>query len=192
MDKQKEYVDKVLDRLVSETSMDYEKVYFPFLINFPIRYLTSVQPRFPNSYFIRHCKDIYGLNDDEAYYVRRLYIKIIRDKIEDNKNTITESEERTVKDSIFLRKMIKYLKDKTKVVIEPFDIYDGYIIAPIGNGFRWDFEYKTIQPRGDFANEWYKEMQGVYGLSRKEVILYDIMGVYMDFIWETIEKISDG
>ena len=90
----------------------------------------------------------------------------------------------------YLDKIMERLISKTKVVIEPFDIYDGYIIAPIGHGFRWDFYYKTIQPHGDFANEWWAEMQGVYGLTSKEVMI--IMDVYMDFIWETLEKISNG
>ena len=212
MDKQKEYLDKVLDRLVSETIVDNRysgheiwsgmNISVPFY-NKPFSFqsflpgpLTSSRfrkrDRRPPLYtlFEQHCKVVYGLNDDEIDYMWDEYEKIIRGKLEDKLNTITESEEITVKDSVFLRKIIKYLKDNTKVVIEPFDIYDGYIITPIGNGFRWDFYYKTLQPHEDFANEWWKEMQGVYGLSSKEVMI--IMGIYKDFISETLEKISDG
>ena len=189
MDKQKEYVDKVIEQIVSETIIDYDKgrIDSPFSVFYHSDIIRQNESTY---YFATHCRDVYGLDDDEVEYVWVVYKDIINNKLKRNKNTITESEKITVKDSIFLRKMIKYLKDNTKVVIEPFDIYDGYIIAPIGNGFRWDFEHKTIQPHGDFANEWWKEMLEVYGLSSKAVLI--VMGVYMDFIWETLEKISDG
>lgn len=195
------YLNNVLNSLVRETNIDFdeETLYMPFFNSFHAYPFESYYiPKFfhPSSTystppsFTEHCRDIYGLNDDEIYYVWDEYKTIIGDKILSNKNTITESEKITVKDSIFLRKIIKYLKNNTKVVVEPFDIYDGYIIAPIGNGFRWDFDHKSRQPHGDFANEWWKEMLGVYGLSSKEVLI--VMGVYEDFIWETLEKISDG
>ena len=206
------FLNKVIDQILSETIVDNRysgheiwvsrNISVPFSHN-PISFQSFLpgplttsrfykRDRLPPLYtlFEQHCKVVYGLNDDEVDYLWDEYKNIIKDKIEHNKNTITESEEITVKDSIFLRKMIKYLKDNTKVVIEPFDIYDGYIIAPIGNGFRWDFYNKTIQPHGDFANEWWKEMLEVYGLSSKEVLI--VMGIYQDFIWETLEKISDG
>ena len=149
-------------------------------------------------YFSIHCQDIYGLDSSEIGYAFQKYRNIIMLKIngviesrsKENLNTITESEEITLNDNKFLQTVLNYLKEDTKVVIEPSREYDGYIIAPIGNGFRWDFEHKTLQPHEDFANEWWKEMLGVYGLSSKEVLI--VMDVYMDFIWETIEKISDG
>ncbi len=195
------FLYKVLERIVDETIIDYDRkmIETPFPLIGPdsfSRYLfTRSSPIFngqdgPFISFVKHCTNVYGLNDDEVDYLWVKWRDIIKDKIERNKNTITESEKITVKDSIFLRKIIKYLKDNTKVVIEPFDIYDGYIIAPIGNGFRWDFYNKTIQPVGDFVTEWWEEMLEVYGLSSKAVLI--VMGIYQDFISETLEKISDG
>ena len=195
------YLDKVVDQIVRETNHREGEKYMdiPWIKHKLTKTLFDQRLRYDKSFrgklnipqpFTKHCKNIYGLNKEETGYVWNEYVQTIKDMIERNKNTITESEEITVKDSIFLRKMIKYLKDNTKVVIEPFDIYDGYIIAPIGNGFRWDFYHKTLQPHEDFANEWWKEMQGVYGLSSKEVLI--VMDVYINFIWETLEKISDG
>ncbi len=93
-------------------------------------------------------------------------------------------------EKIYIDKVLERLISKTKVVIEPFDIYDGYIIAPLGNGFRWDFYNKSLQPHGDFTNELFLEMVEVYGFNTNEVFL--VGGIYKDFIWETLEKISNG
>jgi hypothetical protein len=77
----KNFLNKVVDQIVSETRVDYEKekVYTSF--SFPHPSLSSS----PFSYiFTTHCKDVYGLNYEETEYVWNEYIKIVRDKIEDN------------------------------------------------------------------------------------------------------------
>ena len=93
----------------------------------------------------------------------------------------------------FLDKLLNYLVENTKVgrYEKLSDIhfhYDGYIIVPIGKGFRFDFYGKTMQGEGDFANEWWKEMEEVYSLKNEEVI--PLLEEYYDFLWDRIHKFS--
>jgi hypothetical protein len=81
------FLDKVVDQIVSETMVDYDKerVYTP-LTPFPLFYspisssFLSPLLRLP-SIFSKHCKEVYGLNDEESEYVWDEYKKIIKDKI---------------------------------------------------------------------------------------------------------------
>jgi len=89
------YLDKVVDQIVRETEIDYvnESIYFPFLLNLNHRYgqmsTTNLIPflnlRKTKYYipFINHCRDIYGLNDEEILYVSDKYKKIINDKLKE-------------------------------------------------------------------------------------------------------------
>jgi len=66
--------------------------------------------------------------------------------------------------------------------------YTGYLIVPIGNGFRFDVSYKTRHPDGDFTNEWWTEMKEIYTLKDKEVMY--VLNEYNDFLWYMVEKIN--
>jgi hypothetical protein len=96
----KNFLNKVLGQIMSETRMndDYKgddvwvwrNIYVPFsyvAISFqsflPGPLSTS---RFPPLYilFTNHCEEVYGLNKEETEYAWDEYIKIIRDKIENN------------------------------------------------------------------------------------------------------------
>ena len=63
------FLDKVVNQIVSETIMDEERVYVPF---FPYYSLSSYR-----SPFTKHCKDVYGLNEQEIEYVWEEYREII-------------------------------------------------------------------------------------------------------------------
>ena len=85
----KKFLDKVIDQIVNETEIDHERE----LIRYPYTHnLTSLpfQTHFPiySHYlflpFIKHCKDVYGLNEQEIDYVWNEYKDIINDKIENN------------------------------------------------------------------------------------------------------------
>ena len=87
----KRFLDKVIDQIVSETTIDYDEERFlpPFSIpspivpfpSFPISSLTVPFLLFsPYPSFTIHCRDVYGLNKEEIGYVWKEYIKIIRDK----------------------------------------------------------------------------------------------------------------
>ena len=84
----KRFLDKVVDQLVNETIIDYDKKRLyrtfsprPSPIPFP-----SPGSYIPTSFlfppfFPTHCKEVYGLNDDEVKYVWNEYRDIITDKI---------------------------------------------------------------------------------------------------------------
>ena len=87
----KNYLDKVVSQIVSETTIDdSEVIRFPFPpYSFPISilYPFSSPPRvsfFLYFSFPDHCKDVYGLNEDEIQYVWDNYRDIVKDKIDSN------------------------------------------------------------------------------------------------------------
>ena len=80
------FLHKVLDQIVSETRIDYDRKVietpfplprfsFPTFPSFPI-----LQPHPPFS-LLKHCKEVYGLNKQEIEYVWEEYREIIKDKI---------------------------------------------------------------------------------------------------------------
>lgn len=82
------YLDKVLDQIVSETRIDYDKerLYTPFFsAPFHLLHFRHLKPHTTSPLLLRllrrHCKEVYGLNDDEIDYVWEEYKKIIKDKI---------------------------------------------------------------------------------------------------------------
>ena len=89
MDKQKKYLDKVINHIVKNTKMDYEKktIYFlnsfyPPLVSSPRKFTNfSSHPHFI-SRFSKHCIDTFGLTGEEIEYVWNEYKDIIKNKIE--------------------------------------------------------------------------------------------------------------
>ena len=91
----KRFLDKVLDQLVYETRIDYDRkvIKTPLLSssyssNFPLhsfsRFFSIDLSPFvtrPLPSFTKHCKGVYGLNGDEIEYVWEEYKRIIKDKI---------------------------------------------------------------------------------------------------------------
>ena len=83
------YLDKVIEFLVRDTIIDYDKqkIKFPF----PFYYFSSFRlpffslyfspSRMSSSQFSDYCRDIYGLTDEEIKYVWNEYKKVITDKI---------------------------------------------------------------------------------------------------------------
>ena len=81
------FLNKVVDQIVRETRIDYdmEEIQFPFLpllaLDLIILANLSTQPPPP---FSKHCRDIYGLNEEETIYVWKEYREIVKDKIDNN------------------------------------------------------------------------------------------------------------
>jgi hypothetical protein len=75
------FLDKVLDQLVRETTIDYEndRIFTPFQKPFFFSNIFFLFVSFKT--FYRHCEEIYGLNYDETEYVWEEYKEIIRDKV---------------------------------------------------------------------------------------------------------------
>jgi len=87
------FLHRVLDQLVYETEIDYESKRFdppftrpsffpPHLSSIPFTTINRIDSHSPLIPFIIHCREIYGLNDDEMDYVWKEYKKIILDKID--------------------------------------------------------------------------------------------------------------
>ena len=83
------FLNKVLDQLVRETTIDYEndRIFTPFSPNsLPDSLLLSIVKDWNTSPLLhrllrRHCKEVYGLNDDEINYVWVKWRDTIKDKI---------------------------------------------------------------------------------------------------------------
>ena len=69
----KKFLDKVVDQIVRETRIDYGEE----IIVSPFHPFTSVLP--PS--FFDHCRDVYGLKEQEIKYVWKEYKQAIKDKI---------------------------------------------------------------------------------------------------------------
>ncbi len=82
----KKFLDKVVDQIVIESTIDYRsggKVDITLINEFPNWLLTNNKSydRYFYPHFSHHCKEIYGLNNDEVRYVWGEYKEIIKDKI---------------------------------------------------------------------------------------------------------------
>ena len=85
------FLDKVVDQIVSETTIDYEKERFlppSSTSTFSSFHFTSsyFYPFSPYPSFIIHCEEVYGLNKDEVKYVWDKYRHIIRDLFKEDNN----------------------------------------------------------------------------------------------------------
>jgi len=77
-DNQNTYLDKVVEFLVRNTKMDYDKgeIQYPFIrVHFNAR-IDFIYPPFK-----KYCKNVYGLTDQEIKYVWKEY----KEKIENGK-----------------------------------------------------------------------------------------------------------
>ena len=77
------FLNKVIDQIVYETRIDYDrKVIGTPLHPIPFHYPspTFIRPTSP-LIFSRHCKGVYGLNEQEIEYVWNEYRDIIKDKV---------------------------------------------------------------------------------------------------------------
>ena len=86
-DKQKKYLDKVVELLVKYTVINYGKdeIQFPFYSRFLISTFSSLSVVFRFKLFSEYCKEVYGLTDLEIDYVWKEYKDIILDKIKNGK-----------------------------------------------------------------------------------------------------------
>ena len=92
----KKYLHKVVDQIVSETEIDWDDMKDRVVTRNTIRVQSffydadffhlfsdpDPEQNFTfNRYFKKHCREIYGLNDDEVDYVWKVYVNTIIDII---------------------------------------------------------------------------------------------------------------
>jgi hypothetical protein len=80
------FLDKVIDQLVRETEIhtEFGRIYTPISSTpsrLPFHFLSPFFVLRVSFFFSKHCRDIYGLNDDEIEYVWKEYRETIIDKI---------------------------------------------------------------------------------------------------------------
>jgi len=89
----KEFLNKVLNQIVSETELVYDRgrlwYIFPFSSQPWLRrneiLIELIDLNFGlGNEFDKHCRDIYGLSNDEIDYVYKEYSRNLRDKIKSN------------------------------------------------------------------------------------------------------------
>ena len=81
------FLNKVLDQIVGETDIDYRgrgKIFTPFILSHFLISTFTIHYSSYRSNFFNHCKNVYGLNEEESKYVWEEYKRIIKDKIDNN------------------------------------------------------------------------------------------------------------
>tara|TARA_R110000751_G_scaffold271358_1_gene371140 strand:+ start:445 stop:1023 length:579 start_codon:yes stop_codon:yes gene_type:complete len=177
----KRYLDKVIEQIISETRIDYEKekVYTPFL------FLNISLFSFPHPIFVTHCEEVYGLDKEETEYVWDEYTQIINYKIYVEGAVTTEyvNESNNIDDgwyyqyvfnSKFLSKVLGQLLSETKIEWDDQEngisvkvAWDPYI------GYQRDVSYPLFQ----------RHCKEVYLLTPIE-----IADVYMLYMTELSER----
>jgi hypothetical protein len=181
----KKFLDKVVDQIVSETRIDYEKdtVNFPFLISsfcFSFHYchshVFSYSPYLPPPFLI-HCKDVYSLNDVEVSYVWDKYKQIIKDKIK-SKDNINES---TGMNYNFLDKVVKQIVDET--VLDYSEGSMGTIEPPFTYGNLMSLYHFPTKKNTFFYDSFISHCKNTYGIRDDNE---------MEYIWyEFVTTIND-
>lgn len=169
-DKQKRYLDKIVDFLVYDTKMDYVKgkVWYPFMsdgitnaISFSPETILSTEVPSPFEYYVN---TTYFIDWDSAEYVWKKYISIMMDKYKGN--NINESVDRK---SDYLDKVVGFLVDDTKVdhIEEELTLSLGSVGVKIiyFSDFLWNTKHFLTDIPSYFSN-YIKDM---YGLSGDEI-----------------------
>ncbi len=144
-DKKEKYLERVLDHLVSGTTIKKEIdrdviIKVPYLPGGRLGnldgdfYLSSHIFHSANAHhsFIDYGKEVYGLTEDETKYIQKKYVEILRDKIKHQPYKLDESVDLSYtddKDFPFLNKLANHTMNITEIgrnaVMFPF--IDGYI-----------------------------------------------------------------
>ena len=78
------FLNKVMEQILRETDIFEDRGHI--FVNYPFTIYGGISINLPVGIngFVEHCKEVYGLNDDEVKYVWNEYRNIIKDKIENN------------------------------------------------------------------------------------------------------------
>lgn len=167
------FLDKVIDQIVSETMVESSVIHPPFLHPFSTSF--SHPHTFFLSTFKNHCKDVYGLKDEqELDYVWEKYKIIITDKIK-SKDNINESH--YGQDDKFLDKVLNSLVDGTNMV-------DDRLITPYVNDSAVPTKYYILSSGSHIPFIFSDYCQNVYGLR-----FYEIKDTWKKYKTMVIDKV---
>jgi len=185
----KRFLDKVVEFLIKDTIIDYgdNHIDFPFFPEYGL-YINdaNLDYFFHMSRYTQYCKDNYGLSHHESLYVWGIYIKIIKEKIKTNGESLNESDDRRKN---FLDKVVDFLVKDTKV-----DYEDRQLFFPFTQKrstrrntdnstpfHKIIFDKDSIIPLGGFM-EYIEEM---YGITDIKDVSY-VWGKYKDVMRYTV------
>ena len=159
----KNYLDKVVGQLVSETRIDYPVGIFtpfrelPFHINISdSRFFSSPTSPAP---FTFHLTGVYSIREwGEIIYLWGKYVKTLRDKIEGNDGVINESNGMNKK---FLNKVVDQIVSETTIDRDERKIYTPFSLSPLSFSF-FPTYILTPPPFTKHCNE-------IYGLNIEEI-----------------------
>ncbi len=184
----KKFLDKVVDQIMFETELNYgffngrEQWYVKFPFNeSPWEHLIFIHYSFHivvGDEFSTHCRDIYGLNNDEIHYVSREFgkkLKMIRTiKRLNGTNSRSTINENIDKQKQFLHKVIDQIVRETEID------YDNDIITfPYGEEIEQRHSRELYM--GDNYSEFIKHVMNIYGITLREEMEY-VLSVYMQTI----------
>lgn len=182
MDKQKQYLDKVVSTIIRETKIDNDKreIYVPFFIqgdnSIPLSLDNRVLYKVIKTPFIKHCKNIYGLTNKEIEYVWVNYIEDITSKYDENHNKkpwynflIPPGDADSINESIedkqkqYLDYVYNDLVKNTKfrdASYRDIDLYDGKCKS-LQIGIRWGSEAPYFNYVPDCLENYLKDYWGL-------------------------------
>ena len=163
------FLDKVVNQIVSETTIDYDKeeMDVPFSPFSPhLRHYPNLS-HFPFAFEI-HCRDVYGIKDkEEVDYIWAKYGEIIKDKFYP-KDTINES---TI-DNKFLDKVVNQIVSETMIDDYTYYMYTPFTIVPF-------LSISSSQSLPSSFNPFIKHCKDVYGLNEQEI----------EYVWKRYREI---
>jgi hypothetical protein len=195
MDKQKEFLDKVLERLLKETVITDSKITFPFAI-FKQPELTgdsllSVSQwidgmwenhKYPHR-FSKYCMDIYGLTFMESLGLWNSYMEIIEEEINKRlKRPLSDFYNMDLNESVdkqkeYLDRILERLKSETQFKTTTDNgILRYWWRYPFGNFTTLSPYYPTSQ-----NSHFHKHCRNIYGLSNEEIEDYILPNYYKWF-----------
>ena len=169
-DKQKRYLDKIVDFLVYDTKMDYVKgkVWYPFMsdgitnaISFSPETILSTEVPSPFEYYVN---TTYFIDWDSTEYVWKKYISIMMDKYKGN--NINESVDRK---SDYLDKVVEFLVVDTKVDHKQEELTLSLGSVGVKIIYFSDFLWNTKHFLTDIPSYFSNYIKDTYGLSGDEI-----------------------
>jgi len=166
---QKDYFDKVINQLVSETEIDYEntEIDAPFLFAPLLGFSSSFPSSASATNFFKYCRNIYGLTEEETEYVWIQYRKTIKDKIKNK--PLNESTEDNA-----LNKIVDQLVSETIIDYENTEIDAPFIslsfLSPA---------LSHLSLRSPLSTNFFINCRDIYGLTEEET----------EYVWDKYKKI---
>ena len=177
------HLNKIVDQLVSETIIESNGFYtsFFFSLSSRPRPILSSRPTFSD-----HCRDIYGLDEQEIEYVWEQYKKIIKDMIKD-KNNLNEStgDKKYLDKFIYLDKVVDQLVKET--IIESNNIYVPFLPSTSYPFSPAHFSFSLSNPHFHILYTLFSSyVTKIYGLNEEETEY--VWKQYKDIIKDKIKK----